>query len=70
MSEEQNIDQPADDRQQATENENISEENIQPPLLNKQHEENMEVHHAHHSTHKRNGLIICWNSLCFFLRCS
>ena len=55
MSEEENIeDQPTDDSQQSTENENISEENIQHTTLNTQHEENMEVHkHPHHVTHKK-----------------
>ena len=55
MNEEQNIEgQSSDDKPQPTENENISEENIQYTTLDTQHEENMEVHkHAHHVTHKK-----------------
>ena len=55
MSEEEKINQPPDDSQPSTENENISEENIEHTTLNTQHnEENMEVHkHPHHVTHKK-----------------
>ena len=49
MSEEQNIqEQPTNNSLRSTENENISEDNIQ------HNEENMEVHkHPHHITHKK-----------------
>lgn len=56
MSEEEKIDeQPIDDSSQSRENEKVSEENIQHPTLNIQHnEEVMEVHkHPHHVTHKK-----------------
>ena len=49
MSEEQNIDQPADDRPRPTENENISE----PSPINYQPSTNMEVHHPHQVQHKK-----------------
>ena len=50
MSEEQNIEEQLTEK-----NENVSEENIQHPTLNTQHNEgNMEVHkHPHHVTHKK-----------------
>ncbi len=54
MSEEQNIEEQSDKSSLPIENENIPEYNIQPSTLNIQHnEENMEVHHPHHPTHKK-----------------
>ncbi len=56
MSEEEKIeDQPADENPLSTENENISEDNPEPPTTNpKLLTENMEVHnHPHHVTHKK-----------------
>ena len=55
MSKEQNINPLTNDSPPSTENENISEENIQHTTLNTQHnEENMEVHkHPHHVTRKK-----------------
>ena len=55
MSKEQNINPLTNDSPPSTENENISEDNIQHTTLNTQHnEENMEVHkHPHHVAHKK-----------------
>ena len=52
---EQPVEQPTGSNLQPTENENVSEENIQHTTLNTQHNEgNMEVHkHPHHVTHKK-----------------
>ena len=52
---EQPVEQPTGSNLQPTENENVSEENIQHPTFNTQHNEgNMEVHkHPHHVTHKK-----------------
>ena len=52
---EQPVEQPTGSNLQPTENENVSEGNIQHPTLNTQHNEgNMEVHkHPHHVTHKK-----------------
>ena len=49
MSEEQNIEEPAQDNLQSKENENISE----PSTINYQPSTNMEVHHPHHVSHKK-----------------
>lgn len=54
MSEEENIEEPTDKNLLPTENENISGKNTHPPILSTQHkEENMEVQHSHHPTHKK-----------------
>ena len=54
MSDKKNIEDPTDKSSLPTENGNISEDNIQPSKLSIQHnEENMEVHHSHHPTHKK-----------------
>ena len=54
MSDEEKINQSADDRPRSTENENISKENIQHVKPNTQQEIIMEVHkHPHHVTHKK-----------------
>jgi hypothetical protein len=53
MSEEEKTQEPSADETTSTENENVFKENIQHITLNTQHEENMEVHHPHHVTHKK-----------------